>query len=80
VTPSPTLNERAARLADDMAAAAADLRIAVHRTTAGARLIDCGVQAPGGLRAGLGLARVCLADLAGSRCCPARSAACPARR
>src|SRR5262249_21691458 len=39
------------------------LRIAVHQI-AGARVLDCGVQAEGGLRAGLGMARVCLADLA----------------
>jgi methenyltetrahydromethanopterin cyclohydrolase len=32
--------------------------------TAGARVLDCGVKAPGGLGAGLGLARVCLAGLA----------------
>src|SRR5262249_47051320 len=39
------------------------LRIAVHQTAA-ARVLDCGVKAEGGLRAGLGMARVCLADLA----------------
>ena len=59
----PTLNERAQRLADYMATKAAALRVAVH-TTAAARVIDCGIKAPGGLQAGLGLARVCLAGLA----------------
>ncbi len=59
----PTLNDRAQRLADYLAANATLLRVAVH-TTAGARVIDCGVKAPGGLQAGLGLARVCLAGLA----------------
>ena len=58
-----TLNERAQRLADHMAANAASLRITVQQT-AGARILDCGVHTPGGLQAGLGLARVCLADLA----------------
>lgn len=72
-----TLNERALAIADHLAAEAAALRVAVHRT-AGARVIDCGVQMPGGLRAGLALARVCLAgrakvslspeDLAGVAC------------
>jgi methenyltetrahydromethanopterin cyclohydrolase len=57
-----TLNERAGRLADAMARDADELRIAVGRV-GGARVIDCGVKALGGLRAGLGLARVCLADL-----------------
>lgn len=58
-----SLNERAWRVADELAAAAAELRVGVH-TTAGARVLDCGVQAAGGLKAGLGLARVCLADSA----------------
>jgi methenyltetrahydromethanopterin cyclohydrolase len=60
---SPTLNERALRVADHLASTAAGLRIAVQHI-AGARVIDCGIAAPGGLQAGLGLARVCLANLA----------------
>ncbi len=59
-----TLNDRAHRLADRLAAAADILRIAVSQDPGGARLLDCGVQAVGGLSAGLGMARVCLADLA----------------
>jgi methenyltetrahydromethanopterin cyclohydrolase len=59
-----TLNERAQRLADHMAANAAALRIAVEQSAAGARILDCGVQTAGGLQAGLGLARVCLAGQA----------------
>jgi methenyltetrahydromethanopterin cyclohydrolase len=59
-----TLNERAQRLADHMGANAASLRIAIEHSGAGARILDCGVQAPGGLQAGLGLARVCLAGQA----------------
>lgn len=58
-----TLNERANRLADHMAAHAAALRIGVS-STAGARVIDCGVQVEGGLQAGLSLARICLAGQA----------------
>jgi methenyltetrahydromethanopterin cyclohydrolase len=46
-----------------MAANAATLRIATQQTPSGARVIDCGVQTAGGLQAGLGLARVCLAGL-----------------
>lgn len=57
-----TLNERAHALADRLAATADTLRIAMHNI-AGARVLDCGVQAAGGLQAGLGLARACLADL-----------------
>ncbi len=61
---TPTLNERANRLADHMATNAAALRVAVEKTPAGARVIDCGVRAEGGLNAGLALARVCLAGQA----------------
>jgi methenyltetrahydromethanopterin cyclohydrolase len=64
VATAPTLNERALRIADHMAANAQSLRIAVQQTAAGARVLDCGIVAEGGLQAGLGLARVCLAGLA----------------
>jgi methenyltetrahydromethanopterin cyclohydrolase len=65
-----TLNERAQQVADDMAANAASFRIEVHETRAGARLLDCGIRAPGGLQAGLALARICMADLAEIRLLP----------
>ncbi len=58
------LNERARILADQMAASTATLRLGVHQTTSGGRILDCGVQTAGGLQAGLCLARVCLAELA----------------
>ncbi len=61
---SLTLNELALGLAEHMASTAVALRIGIHHTTAGARLLDCGIQAEGGLQAGLGLARVCLAGQA----------------
>jgi methenyltetrahydromethanopterin cyclohydrolase len=59
-----TLNERAVRLADYAAANAAALRMQVHTTAGGARVIDGGIKTPGGLQAGLTLARVCLAGQA----------------
>lgn len=59
-----TLNERALRLADYAASNAPALRIQSSTTVAGARIIDCGVKTPGGLQAGLALARVCLAGQA----------------
>ncbi len=76
---TPTLNERARVVADEMAASADLLRIAVHQTTAGARVLDCGVKVEGGLRAGLGMARVCLADLADVTLVPGEvdGVACP---
>jgi methenyltetrahydromethanopterin cyclohydrolase len=61
---APTLNERALRLADHMIATAAALRIQPHTRDSGARVVDCGIEAEGGLLAGLGLARVCLSGLA----------------
>jgi methenyltetrahydromethanopterin cyclohydrolase len=64
VASTPTLNERAMRLADYVASTAAALRVQVQTTAAGARVIDCGVKTPGGLQAGLALARVCLAGQA----------------
>jgi methenyltetrahydromethanopterin cyclohydrolase len=42
---------------------AAPLHIAVLRDETGARIVDCGVHAPGGLEAGVGLAEVCMAGL-----------------
>jgi methenyltetrahydromethanopterin cyclohydrolase len=58
-----TLNERAQRLADHLAANAGLYRIEVHTTSEGARILDCGVKATGGIQAGLSLARICLAGL-----------------
>ena len=66
-----TLNERALRLADYVAANAPALRVAVHPTAAGARLLDCGIKTPGGLQAGLNLARICLAGQADVSLAPA---------
>lgn len=60
------LNEKAWRLADFMSSAAQvqSLRVAVSQVGNGARVIDCGVKVPGGLQAGLAMARVCLAGQA----------------
>ena len=59
-----TLNERALRLADYLASNAAALRIHARTLENGGRLIDCGIKTPGGLQAGLALARVCTAGQA----------------
>jgi methenyltetrahydromethanopterin cyclohydrolase len=64
MTQPRTLNERALQIADDMAHRADELCIAAHATTAGARILDCGIQVSGGLQAGLSMARACLAGLA----------------
>jgi methenyltetrahydromethanopterin cyclohydrolase len=58
-----TLNEHALRAVEELAWRAEELRISVSEV-AGARVLDCGALAEGGLEAGLGMARVCLAESA----------------
>ena len=57
------LNERAWRIADDIAANAGELRVAVRTLPGGARVIDAGIDTPGGYGAGLALARICMGGL-----------------
>jgi methenyltetrahydromethanopterin cyclohydrolase len=73
-----TSNERAMRLADYLATNAASLHIQ-SQTVGGARILDCGVNAPGGLQAGLSLARICMAGLGEASIVPGEVAgiACP---
>ncbi len=55
------LNRRAAALADAMVRDESALRLRVSQLDNGARVIDCGIDAEGGLEAGRRLAEVCLA-------------------
>lgn len=64
------LNERAARIADAMAADADALGIAVSTLPGGARVLDCGIAAPGGLEAGRLMAEACLGGLGHVRFAP----------
>jgi methenyltetrahydromethanopterin cyclohydrolase len=57
------MNARAWALADRCADAAAELRVAVQRLGSGARVIDAGVQVPGGLAAGRVMAEICMGGL-----------------
>src|SRR5450755_4214747 len=57
------MNERAARLVDAMVADADALGIAARTLDSGARLVDCGAEARGGLQAGLGFAGACMGGL-----------------
>jgi methenyltetrahydromethanopterin cyclohydrolase len=57
------MNERAWALAEACAARADELRVAVHRLSSGARVIDAGVNVPGGMAAGRALADLCLGGL-----------------
>jgi methenyltetrahydromethanopterin cyclohydrolase len=73
------LNGRALRMVEALLGRADDRRVVAHAIEGGGRFVDCGIDARGGLLAGLDLARICLADLAevailpgevGSRPCP----------
>lgn len=57
-----SLNEHAATLWNQMAEQAARFRVAV-REIGGARVIDAGIDAAGGIEAGLAMAEICLAGL-----------------
>ena len=57
------MNERASALADRYIQRAAELRIAVQTLSTGARVVDAGVNVPGGFAAGLALAELCMGGL-----------------
>jgi methenyltetrahydromethanopterin cyclohydrolase len=57
------LNQSAAEICRQMIDQADRLRIAVHENADGSRVLDCGVQSPGGLEAGRRMAEVCMAGL-----------------
>jgi len=58
------LNERAWRLADAMVAHAGELRVIARTLPGGARVIDAGIDTPGGYGAGRALAEICMGGLA----------------
>ena len=60
---SLSMNERAAGLVDAMVADADALAIEVRTLHSGARLVDCGADARGGLQAGLAFAAACMGGL-----------------
>ena len=64
---SLSMNERAAALVDALVADADALGIEVRTLDSGARLVDCGAQARGGLQAGLGFAAACMGGLGQAR-------------
>jgi methenyltetrahydromethanopterin cyclohydrolase len=57
------MNERAWMLVEDAAARASELRIESHTLANGARLLDAGVNVPGGYAAGRLLAELCMGGL-----------------
>ena len=58
------LNARALRAVEALLAVAPERRVEARPITGGGRFVDCGIEARGGLLAGLDLARICLAGLA----------------
>jgi len=58
------LNELAHAEAEALLRQAGQARVTLVPVEGGGRIIDCGIQAEGGLQAGLAMARVCLAGLA----------------
>ena len=57
------MNERAWILTDRSIERAAELRVAAHRLAGGARVVDAGVNVPGGFAAGRALAELCMGGL-----------------
>jgi methenyltetrahydromethanopterin cyclohydrolase len=58
------LNARGLAVVESMRGRAEELRVVEHAVDGGGRVFDLGIGTRGGLRAGIELARVCLADLA----------------
>lgn len=58
-----SLNERAWIIADRMVADADELRVATRTLGNGARVIDAGIDVPGGFGAGLALADICMGGI-----------------
>jgi len=60
---APSVNARAGKLVDDLAANAQALRCSVSTGAAGERCIDLGSSVPGGLEAGRRLGEICMGGL-----------------
>jgi len=63
ITAGLALNDRAAVIADRIAANADVLRLAVGTLAGGARVIDAGIEAVGGYGAGLAMSEICMGGL-----------------
>jgi methenyltetrahydromethanopterin cyclohydrolase len=64
------MNEAASEIADTMADQADILRVSSVRLPGGARVIDAGVNTPGGIEAGIALAEICMGGLGNVSCTP----------
>jgi methenyltetrahydromethanopterin cyclohydrolase len=63
-TMTTSMNRRALWLVEALLAHAQERRVVLHLIEGGGRFIDCGIDARGGLLAGLELARLCTGELA----------------
>ena len=59
-----SLNSRALGIVEALLAQADESRVDLHEIEGGGRFVDCGIEARGGLLAGIDLARMCLGGLA----------------
>lgn len=57
------LNNRACQLAELLLTKAGELKVIPHTLENGAIVVDCGIETPAGVQAGLLLARICMSDL-----------------
>jgi methenyltetrahydromethanopterin cyclohydrolase len=64
------MNEAAGEIADTMADQPELLRVNSYRLAGGARVIDAGVNASGGIEAGIALAEICMGGLGNVSCTP----------
>jgi methenyltetrahydromethanopterin cyclohydrolase len=64
------MNEAASEIADTMADQADILRVNSFRLPGGARVIDAGVDTPGGIEAGIALAEICMGGPGNVSCTP----------
>jgi methenyltetrahydromethanopterin cyclohydrolase len=64
------MNEAASEIADTMADQADVLRVNSFRLPSGARIIDAGVNTPGGIEAGIALSEICMGGLGNVSCTP----------
>ncbi len=60
---SGVLNERACRLTEHLLAKAGELKVIPRTLENGASVVDCGIETPAGIQAGLLLARICMSGL-----------------
>ena len=57
------MNERAWALVDQCLERSSELGVSAHTLASGARVVDAGIQSPGGLEAGRAMAEVCMGGL-----------------